>query len=341
MFKVLASIFGLSVILALLIPPQVKTVQFKYDSTYVEFWYPTFVQTRSGIEFRDNLEVKESETATDWSSDDLRATKFICTKDLCQSAFNPIAREWQKNEVRLGEVKKELTGYQLELTTAQNNFANAKRYLIENSCDSISAGPSKPSFACAPFEEADIALVTCSIRELGAKACEKLGKNAVDIEAPKFFKDVIAREGCGAVATEILGEEYNPLDKTIKKYTIDLPLTVISEFLGLFWKDGKEGFDWLVSAAKTSQCIPSGVELCRGKYTEWQALTEAHLAKYSGQMKVCAQVVEKIKIIESEISITQTHIAAARSLTTSLSATKAEIERKVEVTEVRHAIGLL
>jgi hypothetical protein len=259
-------------------PPQVKQVAHTYKASEVRFWYPTFLKIDGATEFSDRVSIPAN-SGSDWSYDHLRGARFLCSTEKCAAIENPVFVAWRENESNLVKVVAEAERFGSAIQRAREQSVVVEKYLAEQSCSEAFSGPQKPAFACAEAETQEIATTTCVIRELGAKACEKMGKDAVDIDAPKFFKDAIAREGCGAAVHEITGESYSLLDKTIKKYTAELGITLISEFIGLFSKGAKDAFDWTIAAAKTQACIPSGIELCRTRYATWQESVTQHFAK--------------------------------------------------------------
>ena len=325
-----------AILLAFAAPPQVKRLNHNYRSTEVEFWYPTFVKFSGNVEFTEKLTIPSSFNSN-WIYDQLRSTQFLCAAKKCTHSKNPVFASWVENEASLKRVALEAEGFERELKRAQEESESMKEYLSKNSCVEVETGPQKPPFACADNEAEEIATTTCIIRELGAKACEKIGKDAIDIDAPKFFKDALAREGCGVAAHEITGESYSILDKTVKKYTTDLFVTMISEAIGYFSKGAKDAFDWTVAAAKTQACIPYGVDLCRMKYLNWQQNLNEHFSKFDQQVKYCQQAKERLLNAGKAVETKRGHLASANVLQEQFRKEKLSLEQKVETITYLHA----
>lgn len=236
------------------------------------------------------------------------------------------------------QVTREISDFEATIKSARVQFNLMELYLRENSCSAIAAGPPKPTFACADNEAKDVATSLCVARELGPKLCEKISKDAVDIDIPKFVKDTLAREGCSAIVSEITGENYNLLDKTIKKYTADLSMTLFSELIGVFSKDVKDAFDWTVAASKARACIPSGIQLCKSKYATWQLQVNEHFEKFDQQIKSCNKALELRTSAKIDIENNEAHLVTAHDLLVQLNNNKKNLEQRADVIYVPHAI---
>ena len=211
-------------------------------------------------------------------------------------------------------------------------------YLSEHSCTSISVGPEKPAFACSESESSEVATTACIIREMGSKVCEKAGKEMANIDAPKFFKDIVAREGCGAAVHEFTGEQYNVLDKTIRRYTADLPVTILSAIIGWFSRDAKEVFDWAVAAKKAHACIPGATEVCRRKYLTWQVAVDNHLAQNEPQIRECQNARAALDSAVNDIANKQDLLNRAANVLTEHRTAKQVLEERRDRVDFQHAL---
>lgn len=324
--------------LALAAPPQVKRVSYTYNATKIEFWYPTLIDNGDGLNFSSRMTISESDGNTSWSRDKLRSRRFLCGLHDCKVNFNSIAKDWSQNNETLARIQTEIAGYQEQIARKQIRQSQVEQYIKENQCSSVSSGPEKPAFACSTDDVEEVATTLCAIREFGAKLCEKGGKDVLDFDAPKFFKDALAREGCAAAIHEVIGEEYSLLDKTINKYTVDLPITIISEVIGSFWKAAKEVFDWSIAFTKTRACLPSGAEICRRKYSVWQTSVTEHFATYSENIKLCVAASEELGAAKAEIERDKQHIAVGERLTFERIQLKREIQSQFREEFHPHAL---
>ncbi len=338
--RVLLFSIVIAAITALIIPPQVKQITHTYQSTEIRFWYPTFLKVDGEVRFNSKMSVL-SGGDIDWSRDQLRSTKFICTRQECEKRQNPVFANWVENEKQITRVTSEAEGFKVAIQKAREQFNAMEKYLKEHSCSEVSAVPPKPAFACAEHEAQEVAATTCFIREFGAKVCEKVGKDALTIDAPKLFKDAVAREGCAAAVHEITGESYNLLDKTIKKYTVDLPVTLLSEFIGWFSQGAKDVFDLSVAGVRTKACIPSGIQLCTAKFSNWQSQVSEHLARFEQQIKYCQQALEIREAAQSAIGRNEAHLVTAENLLSQLRDKKVTLEQQVDRVEMPHALEIL
>ena len=330
----------IALVVLLAIPPQVKSVEYTYQATRVSFWYPTFIQRRSEIIFSDNLLIA-TEIEHDWTHDRLRSAHFLCGESRCKSEGNPVAIAWKSATEALDASTRDIERFNSYIAQAQNKRKSMIEYLEKNSCEQIGKGPEKPAFACSESEAEEVATTTCIIRELGSKACEKGGKEVLDGDVPKFLKDAVTREGCGALVNEIIGEDYSILDKTIKKYTTELGITIISEIIGYFSNNLKEGFDWSVAALKAKVCIPTGVNLCRQKYVVWQEAASAHFAKFDQGIRWCNDARTVLTGAESEISRSESHLEKASTNQRRLSEERARLQQVRERKPVPHLLQTL
>ena len=319
------------------IPPQVKEVAHTYKSTELTFWYPTLLKQDGEVVLSRRLSVRSTSPDIDWTVDNLRSSHVICGKEFCRNTPNLVALEWQKNEVTISALQKDLAEYKKRVSDATSRKAQAEQSFQQGSCEQVTSGPKKPKFACADYEAKEIALVTCAIRELGTKACEKAGKGALDSDAPGFLKAVVAREGCAAVVHEITGEQYNLLDKTLKKYTEELGITLISEFLGWLSPDIKEGFDWTIALAKTDACIPSGIKLCRAKYNSWQADLTGHFSNYGPEIRRCQELGATAQAATEEISLYRIYVDSSNRHLSTAQSQKAMLEERLDTKSIPHA----
>ncbi len=336
--RVLFFLFLVLTGLMIAIPPQVKAVQFTYDSTHVTLWYPTVLRIDGKLLFAGQFRVLEP-TSNPWTFDTLRSASFLCGKQACNTEANPVAAAWQKVGGDLRATELDLEKFRGFLASAQQTQRSMQDYVSSNSCEVLSKGPSRPAFACSASEAQEVATTTCLIREMGAKLCEKGGKDVLPEDAPKFFRDAVAREGCGAIVHEITGERYNLLDKTIKKYTDELGITLLSELLGVFSKDLKEGFDWSVAAAKTKACIPSGMLLCRQKQSAWEEAYSLHFSKYDQPIKWCNEAKVKLDGAAQEIVSNEKYIAIGTANLSRLKGEQDRLEKLRETRSVSHFLG--
>lgn len=327
--------------MALGIPPQVKEVAHTYSSTELTFWYPTLVKQGGEVVFSRSLSIHSASQDTDWTIDNLRSSHFICGKGFCRNTPNLVVLEWQKNKATITTLQRELFDYQQKSADATSRKLQAEQSFQQGSCEQVTTGPKKPRFACADYEAKEVAFVTCALRELGTKACEKVGKGTLDADAPEFLRAAVAREGCAAVMYEITGEQYSLLDKTIKKYTTDLQFTLASEFLGLISPEFKEGFDWTIALAETEACIPSGIRLCRAKYNSWQANVSSHFSTYGPEIRHCQELGATEEAATEEISLYLIYIeSSSRHLSTAQSQ-KAMLEERRDTQSMSHVLQTL
>lgn len=324
----------------LAVPPQVQTVEHTYQATRVSFWYPSIVKIKGELVFTDRLVVAAGE-GTDWTRDNLRSAHFLCGMSGCRSEVNPVAKAWSVTSNSINQTNRDIERFVASLATAKSKQKSMLEYLEKGSCEQLTRGPEKPAFACSESEAEEIAITTCVIRELGSKACEKGGKELLEGDAPKFLKDVAAREGCGAVVHQITGEDYNIFDKTIKKYTVELGITIASEIFGYFSKNLKDGFDWSVAALKAKACIPSGVNLCRQKFVNWQEASSAHFAKFDQGIRWCNEARTILASAESEIASTERHVEAANANLSRLSEERNRLQQARDVKTIPHPLQTL
>lgn len=336
--QTILTVITLALAIAMGIPPQVKELAHTYKSTDLTFWYPTFFKKNGEVVFSRRLSVLSTSTDTDWTVDSLRSSHFICGKEFCRNTPNLVAREWQKNEETIAALQKELSEYQQRVTDATSRKAQAEQGFQLGSCEQVTTAPKKPRFACADYEAKEVALITCAIRELGTKACEKSGKGALDSDAPEFLKAVVAREGCAAVVHEVTGQQYNLLDKTVKKYTEELGITLFSEFLGWISPDIKEGFDWTIALAKTDACIPSGIRLCRAKYNSWQADLTSHFSNYGQEIRRCQELGATAQAATDEISLYRIYVGSSSRHLSAAQTQKTMLEERLDAKDISHAI---
>ena len=335
---ILTLLIAVAVLLA--IPPQVQNVEHTYQTTRISFWYPTFIKRKDEIAFSDQLMIAAEEDK-DWTLDLLRSGHFLCGNSRCKPEANPVATAWRSTVKNIDATNRDIERFNLYIAQAQSKRKSMLEYLEKNSCEQVSKGPEKPPFACSESEAEEVATVTCVIRELGSKACEKGGKEFLEGEAPKFLKDAVAREGCGALVHEITGENYNILDKTIKKYTTELGITIISEIFGLFSKNLKEGFDWSIAALKAKACIPSGVSLCRQKFAVWQEATSTHFAKFDQGIRWCNEARTILEGAETEVSSNERHLETASTNLRRLAEERDRLQQVRELKPVPHLLQTL
>lgn len=335
-------IFALLIAVAVLlaIPPQVQSVEHTYQTTRISFWYPTFIKIGDEIALSDQLMVPADE-GKDWTVDLLRSGRLLCGNSRCQSEENPVAMVWRSVVKNIDATNRDVERFNLYIGQAQSKRKSMLEYIEQNSCEQISKGPDKPPFACSESEAQEVATTACVIRELGSKACEKGGKEFLEGDAPKFLRDAVAREGCGALVHEITGENYNVLDKTIKKYTTELGITIISEIFGFFSKNLKEGFDWSVAALKAKACIPSGVSLCRQKFAVWQEATFTHFAKFDQGIRWCNEARTILQGAESEISSNERYMETASKNLRRLAEERDRLIQAHELKSVPHFLQTL
>ena len=331
-------LIGLAALLA--IPPQVQTVEHTFQTTRVSFWYPSIVEINGELAFTDQLLVA-AEESIDWARDSLRSGHFLCGNSSCRSEVNPVAKAWRNTSRSIDATNKDIARFGAAIAAAKTKQQSMLEYIEKSSCEQLSRGPEKPTFACSESEAEEVATTTCVIRELGAKACEKGGKELLEGDAPKFLKDAAAREGCGALVHEITGDKYNILEKTIRKYTVELGITIISEIFGYFSKNLKEGFDWSVAAMKAKACIPHGVNLCRQKFVDWQEASSAHFAKFDQGIRWCNEARTILAGAESEINSNERHLETANTHLSRLSQEKDRLQQTSDVKTIPHLLQIL
>lgn len=329
-----------AVIVLLAIPPQVKSVEHTYQATRISFWYPTLVKIKHETVFLEQLVISAGEEV-DWTLDSLRSAHFLCGNGLCKSDVNPVAVAWRSTVKSIETTERDVERFNSYIAQAQSKRKSMLEYREKNSCEQITKGPDKPTFACSESEAEEVATTTCVIRELGSKACEKGGKEVLEGDAPKFLRDAVAREGCGALVHEITGENYNIFDKTIKKYTAELGITIFSEILGYFSKNLKDGFDWSVAALKAKACVPSGVQLCRQKFVVWQEEVSAHFAKFDQGIRWCNEASSILAGAESEITSNERHLETASTNLRRLAEDREHLQHAREMRSVPHLLQML
>lgn len=326
--------------IALIIPPQIKQITYTYQTTKVQFWYPTVLEVRGKFRFTDHVSI-QVKTTSNWNYDPLRKENYFCADKKCKAEENPIFVAWSKNEHQLELIAQEIQSFAQAIQHAQNQIISMEDYIAENSCAKVMSGPAKPTFACDQEEAKEVALTTCLIRELGAKACEEGVKQQIDIDAPEFLKEALARESCSSIVHEITGESYNLLDKTVKKYTHNLGPTLLSHLLGSFSNNLKKGFDWLFAAAKAKACIPSGIELCRTKYLNWQASVTEHFARYGQHINYCQGARENLLMAQATLKRSQSYWQSAIAQQDNLKIDKIKLEQEAKTIAFPHLLQIL
>jgi hypothetical protein len=328
--KTFAALLLVFALIYLALPPQVRLVTYSFDRTTVQFWLPTFVETPNGVSFVEYVAFDKDDSDRDWTYDRLRGVQLLCGREFCSSAKNSLPMIWRQllDQIdRLNSLTESLVG---KLNVSVERVTRARQFLEVNECGQVKEGPRRPDYACAIDEAQQVGKTICQIRELGSKFCEE-SKAYLTGEMPKVVKEAIAREGCGAVASAIIGEPFNAGEKTVRKYTEDLIPTLISEGLGEIHPWLKKAFDYAFAIVKTDVCLPQGIALCREKYEVWNLARETHFQK---QGPVIAQCNEQALILEkatSESDLLREQIREFAAKVDELKTVKLKVETKREI----------
>lgn len=339
--KSFAAVCAVVVAGVLLAPPQIKSLDFSFDRTTLKFWYPTVVKVNGHFDFTGTVVVADDGTSTDWNYEELRSSRYLCGAAWCQDTPNPIAMRWQAVEQKRRAIAAELQGFQSRVVGARAQLTEEENFLSKNSCALVISGPLKPAFACAPNEIQEIATFMCVAREAGPRLCEKAVKGAAGDDVPGLVKDIMSREGCAALVAELMGDRYDFLSKTEKRYTVDLPITFLSWLIGEFSKDAKEVFDWSVVAARTKMCIPYGARRCAAEYDQWQTVLSNHRQRLSAEIRSCQEAAERADSLRAELQSLSQSIAYATSAISTLNAKKTALESETKAVQFQHALQQL
>jgi hypothetical protein len=322
--------------LAMLLPPQVKQVVSTYRTTEVVFWYPAI--TRLDGRWRMSQRVR-----IDVPGGTLRnlygERAFLCADHACGDFENPVAKEWKVLDEKHAALVAEVASLRRTVSERQASLREAETFLAENDCESTVSGPEKPTFACGPGQEKDVATTICLIREAGPKLCEAVVEDETrETEIPGFLRDLLARESCEAVVASAMGETYDPLAATARKYTEDLPATLISGFIGLFSEDLQTGFDWAYVAFKVEQCVPGAMRRCAETHAGWESAVEAHRMLYSGRISECMEQAQRAEALRSEIAGLEDRIVYGEKEAAATLERRLVVERKVDIARHEHFV---
>lgn len=298
--RLIAWMVGILVAISVLLPPQVKEVVYTYRSTKIYFWYPSPLLINGNLEFHEDLSIFDGSGVV---KNIYGKSDFMCGLDFCKDFNNRILTEWNQEKNKRDAISKELSSFKNSISKAEGDLVLQDAFISDNSCENTVSGPGKPAFACGPGEEQDVAATVCVIRNAGPKLCEKAAKEELlDGDMPKLARDILARESCAAIVSEALGDEYSLFSKTEKRYTEDLPITLMSSFIGLFSDDAKNLFDFGVIAAKTKECMPGAIERCSNEYQGWQNELIDYRLRYSEKIGLCMAAAQKADSLRSLIS---------------------------------------
>lgn len=324
------------VALALLLPPQVKQIFSTYRTTEVVFWYPSI--TRHDGRWRMSQRVRINASAGALLN--LYGERyFLCADHDCGDFENPIAKEWKALDEKHTALVAEVASLRRTVSERQVSLREAEAFLDENDCAKTVSGPEKPTFACGPGQEKDVATTVCLIREAGPKLCEAVIEDeSRDSEIPGFLRDLLARESCEAVVASATGETYDPLAATARKYSEELPVTLVSSFLGLFSEDLKTGFDWAYVALKVENCVPGAMRRCAETHASWESAVEAHRTMYSGRISECMEQARNADTLRSEIAVLEDRIAYGEKEAAETLERRAVVERKVDIATHDHLV---
>ena len=230
MLRFVLTILLLIGVVALGLPPQVQHITYYFDRTVIEFWYPTIISEGDGFKFEHRVVLIDSQPGPTTFRDKLRGTPYLCGKSSCGEMENKVRTAWQENKNKIQAMEAVVAAAREVLANKERASHELSQFLEQHSCSTIADGPARPAFACAPSEAEEVGLGMCIIREAGPKLCELAIKDKVPENVPKFIKDLAVRESCAAFVSTIMGEEYSILDKTKKRYTEEILITVGSWF---------------------------------------------------------------------------------------------------------------
>jgi hypothetical protein len=320
-------------------PLQVKEITHTYQSTTVKLWFPQIVKVKGNLEFESSLKVDITKTDGKWNWDSLRDMRMWCGKGWCQTSSNPVFAEWIKTRQAIELAEKELASIGSKLSSQKAEVERLQKYIEDYSCDSAVRPPTRPTWACAAADQVEVAKQLCYAKELGAKACEKFSKDKIPDELPSLLRDAIAREGCAATMAEATGFDFNLGEKTIKKYTIDLPITLIIEGAKKLSKLFGEVVDGFFTVGKAEACIPAGINHCRNIQLGYEQTLIQYSADATNLVKHCTQAISLRDSASASYSRQLDLRSQAEKLIDELRTLRIALEVKVDVTDVRHLLS--
>lgn len=332
-------VFFLLIIAYFLAPLQVKTITHSHQRTTVDLWIPQVLKVDGSLTWSSSLIIDVQSTRGLWNLDRLRDVRFWCGKDWCSTAPNPIYSDWVKTLEIIDATEKELITKRRSLQDQLKEVARLSKYIDENSCESAIRPPLRPTWACTTQDEAEVAKQLCYIKEFGAKGCEKLTKDKIPGDMPSLVQAAIAREGCAGAMAEITGFEFNPGEKTIKKYTDELPLTLAIEGLKKLWKLGGEAAEWLVTGVKAQACVPAGVSHCRNLSSQHEQALSEFTADKSDRVKYCTQALALKETANAVLARLQDTVAQYERMLVEFQQKRQSLEKKIETINVPHLLS--